>query len=110
MPILTTLAAIIAAMTRLVSIQRSQMTKAQVERVLTEAARERSPEHLNPLTSIVDLQKVLDQDSSFAARRSLWRELGCEGIYDGTPEQNTKLHELVMDEVAKGYVDIPKEG
>ena len=38
-----------------------------------------NPQKLNWKTSIVDLLKLLDIDSSFAARKELATELGCPG-------------------------------
>lgn len=50
---------------------------------------------LNPRTSIVDLLKALDLGSTFEDRQKLAKEVGLDP-YEGTAEQNTKLHEAVL--------------
>ncbi|MFY1666119.1 DUF3597 family protein [Pseudomonas sp. Pseu.R1] len=50
---------------------------------------------LKPQNSIVDLLKALGLDSSFEHRKELAKEVGLEG-YEGTAEQNIKLHEAVL--------------
>lgn len=50
----------------------------------------------NYQTSIVDLLKLLDLDSSLAARKELGDELGVHDGADGSPEQNIALHKAVM--------------
>ncbi len=47
-------------------------------------------------TSIVDLLKLLDLDSSLTARKELATELGVRAGADGTAEQNIALHRAVM--------------
>ncbi|MFT4052987.1 MAG: DUF3597 family protein [Novosphingobium sp.] len=54
----------------------------------------------NYRTSIVDLLKLLDLDSSLAARKELGEELGVHAGADGTAEQNIALHRAVMDKLA----------
>src|SRR6266576_2654634 len=53
-------------------------------------------EKLDWQTSVVDLLKLLDLDSGFQARRALAEELGFQGTFVGTQEQNIALHKLVM--------------
>jgi 3-oxoacyl-ACP reductase-like protein len=50
----------------------------------------------NYKTSIVDLLKLLDLDSSLSARRELAQELGVHADADGSAEQNIALHRAVM--------------
>ena len=50
----------------------------------------------NYQTSIVDLLKLLDLDSSLAARKELGDELGVHEGADGSAEQNIALHKAVM--------------
>jgi hypothetical protein len=68
------------------------------------------PQKLKWRTSIVDLLKLLDMDSSKAARRQLATEfnpdMGRE--FDGLPEQNVWLHKQVMTEIAKRGIPIPQ--
>ena len=47
-------------------------------------------------TSIVDLMKLLDLDSSLTARKALATELNVHVGEDGTAEQNIALHQAVM--------------
>lgn len=72
-----------------------------VDAVLTERAKKHS-EHLDWRNSIVDLLKVLDLDSSFAARRELADELGYDGPLDGSAQMNMWLHAEVMKRVKSG--------
>lgn len=54
----------------------------------------------NYQTSIVDLLKLLDLDSSLSARKELADELGVHAGADGSAEQNIALHRAVMDQLA----------
>lgn len=55
---------------------------------------------LNYKTSIVDLMKVLDLDSSLTNRKELAGELGYTGATDGSAEMNIWLHRAVMTKLA----------
>jgi 3-oxoacyl-ACP reductase-like protein len=55
----------------------------------------------NYQSSIVDLLKLLDLDSSLSARKELADELGVHAGADGTAEQNIALHKAVMDKLAE---------
>ena len=61
----------------------------------------------NYQTSIVDLLKLLDLDSSLAARKELGQELGVHAGDDGTAEQNTALHKAVMAKLAENGGIVP---
>ena len=61
----------------------------------------------NYQTSIVDLLKLLDLDSSLAARKELADELGIHAGADGTPEQNIALHKAVMAKLAENGGVVP---
>lgn len=65
---------------------------------------------LNWKVSIVDLLKVLDIDSSLAARKELAEELGCpaETMKDNVA-MNVWLHKAVLSKIAKNGGNIPKE-
>ena len=54
----------------------------------------------NYQSSIVDLLKLLDLDSSLGARKELGEELGVHAGEDGSAEQNIALHKAVMDKLA----------
>jgi hypothetical protein len=65
---------------------------------------------LNWRTSIVDLMRALDLDSSLAARRQLGVELNYNGAAaDGTPEKNMWLHKELMKALAENGGNVPAE-
>ncbi len=73
-----------------------------------EAMAEMKPDHGgNYRTSIVDLLKLLDLDSSLAARKELAEELAVHAGADGTAEQNIALHRAVMDKLASNGGIVP---
>ena len=59
--------------------------------------------------SIVDLMKVLDLDSSLAARKELATELGYSGKLDGSAEMNLWLHKAVMKKLAENGGKVPAD-
>ena len=61
----------------------------------------------NYQSSIVDLLKLLDLDSSLSARKELGSELGVHAGADGTPEQNIALHKAVMAKLAENGGVVP---
>ena len=77
-----------------------------VEAVLTAMAAEKGGGG-NWQTSIVDLLKLLDLDSSLAARHSLADELGVHVAADGTAEENIALHKAVMAKLAANGGKVP---
>ena len=58
-------------------------------------------------TSIVDLLKLLDLDSSLAARKSLAQELNVHAGADGSAEQNIALQKAVMQKLAENGGKVP---
>ena len=58
-------------------------------------------------TSIVDLLKLLDLDSSLTARTELGTELGVDAGAAGTAEQNIALHKAVMQKLAENGGRVP---
>ena len=58
-------------------------------------------------TSIVDLLKMLDLDSSLSARKELGEELGVHAGDDGSAEQNIALHKAVMQKLAENGGKVP---
>ena len=58
-------------------------------------------------TSIVDLLKLLDLDSSLNARKELANELGVHVGADGSAEENIALHKAVMRKVADNGGTVP---
>lgn len=77
-----------------------------VEAVLTEMARENGGGG-NWRTSIVDLLKLLDLDSSLSARKELGQELGVHAGADGSAEQNIALQKAVMRKLAENGGRVP---
>lgn len=63
----------------------------------------------NYRTSIVDLLKLLDLDSSLAARKALADELGVRAGEDGSAEQNITLHRAVMTKLAENGGVVPDD-
>ena len=61
----------------------------------------------NYKTSIVDLLKMLDLDSSLAARKELADELNVHAGADGSAEENIALHKAVMDKLAENGGVVP---
>ena len=61
----------------------------------------------NYQTSIVDLLKLLDLDSSLDARKELATELGVRAGADGSAEQNIALHKAVMAKLAENGGVVP---
>ncbi len=64
---------------------------------------------LNWRTSIVDLMKLLDIDSSLTSRKELANELGYTGALDGSAEMNIWLHKATMRELAANGGKVPAE-
>ena len=68
-----------------------------------------NPEKLNWKVSIVDLMKLLDLDSSLAARKELATELGAPADKMGDSAQmNMWLHKTVLRKLAENGGNIPK--
>ena len=72
-----------------------QHVDVDVDAILAEAASQKG-EQLNYKSSIVDLMKLLDLDSSLDNRKELATELGYTGDKDGSAEMNIWLHKAVM--------------
>ncbi len=58
-------------------------------------------------TSIVDLLKLLDLDSSLDARKGLAQELNVHAGADGSAEENIALHKAVMTKLAENGGKVP---
>jgi hypothetical protein len=61
----------------------------------------------NYQSSIVDLLKLLDLDSSLDARKQLANELNVHAGADGSAEENIALHKAVMDKLAENGGVVP---
>ena len=78
-----------------------------VEAVLVEMASMKEGGGGNYRTSIVDLLKLLDLDSSLSARKELADELNVHAAEDGSAEQNIALHKAVMAQLAANGGIVP---
>jgi hypothetical protein len=79
-----------------------------VDAVLTRLAARKNAK-LDWRASIVDLMKVLDLDSSLAARKELARELRYPGDMNDTAAMNVWLHRQVMTKLAEHGGKVPEQ-
>jgi hypothetical protein len=88
----------------------SAAPKAQVDvaAVLTKLA-EQNREKLDWRRSIVDLMKLLNLDSSLAARKQLAQELHYAGDQNDSASMNVWLHKQVMQKLAENGGKVPAE-
>ena len=77
-----------------------------VEAVLTDMASKKGGGG-NWETSIVDLLKLLDLDSSLQARKGLAEELNCHVGEDGSAQENIALHQAVMKKIGENGGKVP---
>jgi hypothetical protein len=69
-----------------------------------------SSQSLNWQTSIVDLLKLLEIDSSVAARKALATELDCpHALLQDSAAMNTWLHKEVLKRIAANGGNVPAE-
>lgn len=77
---------------------------------LMEAKAKANPQKLNWRTSIVDLLKLLDMDSSLQARKELAKELYCpDELMNDSAKMNVWLHKNVLAHIAANGGNVPKE-
>jgi 3-oxoacyl-ACP reductase-like protein len=77
-----------------------------VEAVLSQMAAQKGGGG-NWRSSIVDLLKLLDLDSSLSARKELAQELNVHAGTDGSAEENIALHKAVMAKLAENGGKVP---
>jgi Spy/CpxP family protein refolding chaperone len=80
-----------------------------VAAIVDKAAAAKKGEKLEWRTSIVDLMKALDIDSSLAARKELAKELGYGGDTNDSATMNIWLHKQVMAKLAANGGKLPPE-
>lgn len=69
-----------------------------------------NPQKLNWRTSIVDLLKLLDMDSSLEARKELAKELNCpQELMGNSADMNIWLHKTVLARIAENGGNVPAE-
>jgi 3-oxoacyl-ACP reductase-like protein len=86
----------------------SSAAPVDVEAVLERLAAEKG-QQLNWRTSIVDLMKLLDLDSSLQHRQELARELGYTGSPADSATMNVWLHRQVMRKLAENGGRVPAD-
>jgi hypothetical protein len=64
---------------------------------------------LNWRTSIVDMMKALDLDSSFSARKELAKELGYTGDTSDSATMNIWLHKALMKKLSENGGKVPAD-
>jgi hypothetical protein len=79
-----------------------------VTKILDDLAAKNS-QTLNWRQSIVDLMKLLDLDSSLAARKELAQELHYSGSTDDSAAMNIWLHKQVMQKLAANGGKVPDD-
>ncbi|MBR0962186.1 DUF3597 domain-containing protein [Bradyrhizobium japonicum] len=85
------------------------MAAVDVASIVDKAAAAHKGEKLEWRTSIVDLMKALDIDSSLAARKDLAKELGYSGDMNDSASMNVWLHKQVMSKLAANGGKLPPE-
>jgi len=80
-----------------------------VAAIVDKAVAAHKGEKLEWRTSIVDLMKALDIDSSLAARKELAKELGYTGDTNDSASMNVWLHKQVMSKLAANGGKLPPE-
>lgn len=80
-----------------------------VAAIVDKAVAAHKGEKLEWRTSIVDLMKALDIDSSLAARKDLAKELGYSGDMNDSASMNVWLHKQVMSKLAANGGKLPPE-
>jgi hypothetical protein len=69
-----------------------------------------NPQKLNWRTSIVDLLKLLEIDSSYAARKELATELGCPAeLMADSARMNMWLHKTVLVRISENGGNVPAD-
>jgi len=84
------------------------MPQVDVEAILNDKAAH-AGQPLNWRSSIVDLLKLLDLDSSLQARKELAQELHYTGNTDDSASMNIWLHKQVMGKLAANGGKVPAE-
>jgi hypothetical protein len=79
-----------------------------VEAIMEEKVKAKG-QQLNWRTSIVDLMKALDLDSSLAARKELAQDLNYTGDTDDSATMNIWLHKQVMAKLAANGGKVPAD-
>lgn len=84
------------------------ISEVDVEAIMDEKA-DNAGQKLNWRTSIVDLLKLLDLDSSLQARKELAHELDFSGDTNDSASMNIWLHKQVMNKLAANGGKVPAD-
>ena len=84
------------------------VSQVDVEKILNDL-NAKSAQKLNWKTSIVDLMKLLELDSSLNARKELAKELHYTGDTNDSATMNIWLHKRVMNKVAANGGKVPAD-
>jgi len=84
------------------------MSEVDVEAILNQKAQQ-AGQPLNWRTSIVDLLKLLDLDSSLQSRKELAQELNYTGDTGDSAKMNIWLHRQVMNKLAANGGKVPAD-
>lgn len=90
------------------SAPAGSVTDVDVAGILTNLASEKK-QKLDWRTSIVDLMKLLDLDSSLSARKELAQELQYSGDMSDSASMNVWLHKQVMRKLAENGGKVPED-
>lgn len=85
-----------------------QLSEVDVENILDDTARH-AGQPLNWRTSIVDLLKVLELDSSLQSRKELAQELHYSGNSSDSAAMNIWLHRQAMNKLAQNGGKVPAD-
>ncbi|MBQ5939136.1 DUF3597 domain-containing protein [Massilia sp. AB1] len=88
--------------------QAAPMQQVDVEQILNDMQKS-SGQQLNWRTSIVDLLKLLNLDSSLASRKELAAELHYTGDTNDSATMNIWLHRQVMNKLAANGGKVPAD-
>lgn len=96
-----------AAQSGMQGSQQATLQNVDIDAVLSDMA-SRKGGGGNYRTSIVDLLKLLDLDSSMSARKELAEELNVNAGAHGSAEQNIALHKAVMKKIEENGGKVPE--
>ena len=103
-------AAAVAGAVRAANATASPSPMEQVDvKALLDGLAQKNPQKLNWKTSIVDLMKLLDLDSSLNERKELAKELGYTQDTNDSAAMNMWLHRQVMNKLAANGGKVPSE-
>jgi hypothetical protein len=85
-----------------------QLTEVDVEAIMNEKA-QHAGQPLNWRSSIVDLLKLLELDSSLQSRKDLAKELHYSGDTENSATMNVWLHRQVMTKLAQNGGKVPAD-